>query len=188
MSLYEALLGVFVGVGLSAACGLRVFIPPLGANLAALSGHLSLTQEFAWLGSPLVTAVLSAAAVVEAAAYSIPWLDNLLDTIATPMAVGAGALLTASTVGDVSPFLQWALGLVAGGGSAAAVQGGTVMLRGASTTTTGGAGNILVSAGETAGSAVVTVLALVLPLVALGLLVALCVLLYKGARARQARL
>lgn len=185
MSPFEALLGVFVGVGLSAACGLRVFIPPLGANLAALSGHLPLTEAFAWLGSPVVTAALLVAAILEAGAYSIPWLDHLLDTIATPMAVGAGTLLTASTLGDASPFLQWSLGLVAGGGSAAAVQSGTVMLRGASTTTTGGAGNFLVSAGETSGSLVVTVLSLVLPLVAIGLLLLLGFTIVRQIRQRR---
>lgn len=185
MSLFEALLSVFVGIGLSAACGLRVFIPPLGANLAALSGHLPLADGFAWLGSPLVTAALGAAALLEAGAYYIPWLDHLLDTVATPMAIGAGTLLTASTLGDASPFLQWALGLVAGGGSAGAVQGGTVMLRGASTATTGGLGNALVTTGETGTSLLMTALAIIVPVLAVGLLVAGAVVVVQQVRRRR---
>ena len=38
----ETLLGIAVGIGLSAACGFRVFVPLLVMNLAALTGHLHL--------------------------------------------------------------------------------------------------------------------------------------------------
>lgn len=185
MSVFEVVLGVLVGIGLSAACGLRVFIPPLGANLAALAGHLPLADGFAWLGSPLVTAALGAAALLEAGAYYIPWLDHLLDTVATPMALGAGTILTASTLGDASPFLQWALALVAGGGSAGVVQGGTVMLRGASTATTAGLGNALVTTGETGTSLLLTLLSLLVPVLALGLLAAGAVVVVRQIRRRS---
>ena len=186
MTPIETILAVAVGIGLSAAAGLRVFIPPLGANVAALSGELPLAENMAWLGSPLATAVLAVAALVEIGAYYIPWLDNLLDTLATPMAVAAGTILTASTLGDVSPFMQWALALVAGGGSAGAVQGSTVLLRGASSASTGGLGNPLVSTGEASGSLILTVLAIIAPFVALAALVALLVYGVRRLRARRA--
>ena len=185
MTPIETILAVAVGIGLSAAAGLRVFIPPLGANVAALSGELPLAEEFAWLGSPLATAVLAVAALIEIGAYYIPWVDNLLDTLATPMAVAAGTILTASTLGDASPFMQWALALVAGGGSAGAVQGGTVLLRGASSASTGGLGNSLVSTGEAGGSLLFTILAIIAPLVALAAFVALLVYGVRRFRARR---
>lgn len=184
MTPFETLFAVAIGIGLSAAAGLRVFIPPLGVNLASLSGELSLAGEFAWLGSPFATAVLGAAALLEVGAYYIPWLDNLLDTIATPLAMTAGTILTASTLGDTSPFTQWALALVAGGGSAGAVQSGTVLLRGASSAATGGLGNPLVSTGEASGSLLLTVLALIAPFVALAVLI---VLVVYGVRRIQSR-
>ena len=173
MTPIETVLAVALGIGLSAAAGLRVFIPPLGVNIAALSGHLPLAEGFAWLGSPLATAALGTAALIEIGAYYIPWVDNLLDTMASPLAIAAGTLLTASTLGDTSPFMQWALALVAGGGSAGVVQGGTVLLRGTSSATTGGAGNPLVSTGEAGGAMLLTVLALISPLLALAALVGL---------------
>lgn len=185
MTPLDTALAVALGVGLSAAAGLRVFIPPLGVNIAALSGHLSLAEELAWLGSPVATAALATAAIIEVGAYYIPWLDNLLDAIASPLAVVAGTLLTASTLGEASPFLQWALALVAGGGSAGLVQGSTVMLRGSSTAATGGLGNPLVSTGETGGAVLVTVLALVAPLLALAGLAALAIYAVRRVRARK---
>jgi len=47
----EAVMGALVGVGLSAACGFRVFVPLLVMSAAARSGHLELAEGFAWIGS-----------------------------------------------------------------------------------------------------------------------------------------
>jgi hypothetical protein len=173
----EIFLGLIIGVGLSAACGFRVFVPFLGLSIAALSGHLRLTQGFEWIGSWPALVAFATATILEIGAYYIPWLDHLMDTLTTPAAIVAGSIITASLVGNLSPFLKWALAIIAGGGVAGLVQAGTVMLRGTSTTTTGGFGNVLVSTGEVIGSTFTTALSLILPL--LGLLVAgvLCVLI-----------
>jgi hypothetical protein len=69
-------------------------------------------------------------------------------------------------VGDLSPFLKWSLALVAGGGTATIIQLATVALRGTSTATTGGLGNPVVATGELLGSVVTTILAIVLPVLA----------------------
>ena len=167
----ETLLSILVGIGLSAACGFRVFIPPLIISIAAAAGHLNLAGEFVWLSSTPALIALSIAAGLEIAAYYVPWLDNLLDTIATPAAVVAGTMVTASMVTDVSPFLKWTLALIAGGGAAAAVQGVTVIARGASTTLTGGFANWIVATGEWLGALATAILAVVLPILALSLLV-----------------
>jgi hypothetical protein len=47
----ESLLGIAIGIGLSVACGLRVFVPLLVMNLAVLTGHLHLSPGFEWIGS-----------------------------------------------------------------------------------------------------------------------------------------
>ena len=47
----ETLLGLAIGMGLSAACGFRVFVPLLGLSLATLTGHLNLSSGFEWIGS-----------------------------------------------------------------------------------------------------------------------------------------
>jgi hypothetical protein len=162
----ELSIGILIGIGLSAACGFRVFLPLLGTSLAALSGHLDLAPGFDWIGTPVAAACFGTATVLEVIGFYVPWLDNLLDTIATPAAVVAGTILTASMVVDISPFLKWTLAVIAGGGVAGTIKGGTVLLRGASSGTTGGAGNPILSTIELVSSAVMTVLSVVVPVVA----------------------
>jgi len=162
---WEFAFSVFVGVGLSAACGFRVFIPPLVMCIAARAGHIPLGADFIWMESNAALIAFSIAAVLEISAYYIPWLDNALDAIAAPAAVVAGTLATASMLGDVSPWLKWSLAAIAGGGSAGAVQITTTVTRGASSMLTGGMGNWVVSTGEGIGAVVTAILAIVLPIV-----------------------
>src|SRR5436190_19684327 len=133
----EIFLSLCLGIGLSAACGFRVFVPMLIMSIASLSGHLSLAHGFEWIGSYPALIAFSVATCLEVAGYYIPWLDHLLDTIATPAAIVAGTIITASMVTDVSPLLKWTLAIIAGGGAAGMVQGTTVLARGASGITTG---------------------------------------------------
>lgn len=162
----ETLLGIALGIGLAAACGFRVFVPLLVMSLAALSGHLSLSQGFEWIGSPVACLVFAVATLLEVGAYWIPWLDNLLDTAAAPAAVVAGIVVTAATVSDMSPLLSWSLAIIAGGGAAAVVQTATSLARGASTLMTGGLANPLFSTAEAGVSALLASLAVLAPLVA----------------------
>src|SRR5438309_12026247 len=103
----ETLLSICLGIGLSAACGFRVFVPLLVMNIAALSGHLALAHGFEWIGSYPALVAFAVATGVEVAGYYIPWVDHFLDTIATPAAIIAGTLITASMATHLSPFLRW---------------------------------------------------------------------------------
>ena len=162
----EGLLGLFIGIGLSATCGFRIFVPLLGMSLAHHAGALSFSNGFDWIGSWPATIAFGIAMIIEIAAYYIPWLDNMLDTIATPAAIIAGTIATASMVGDVTPFLRWSLAIIAGGGVAALVQGSSVLVRGLSTASTGGLANPIVSTGELAASVAGTLISIALPTVA----------------------
>jgi hypothetical protein len=173
----ETLLSLCVGIGLSAACGFRVFVPLLIMSLASFSGHLSLAPGFQWIGSYPALISLSVATVLEIAGYYIPWVDHLLDTLATPAALVAGTIVTASFVTDVSPFLRWTLAVIAGGGAASLVQASTVLARGASTLTTGGLGNPVFATAELAGSVVTSLLAIVAPALTVALVLLLVALL-----------
>ena len=179
----DILLALILGVGLSAAAGFRVFVPLLGMSIAAQAGHLELAAGFGWLSTPTVTIALGIATALEIAAYFIPWLDNALDTVATPAAVVAGTVMTASLLGDMSPLLRWGLAVIAGGGVAGTVQGATVVARGTSTVTTAGLANPLVALAELAASGVMTVLALAVPLIALVFVASFLIVL--GARRRR---
>lgn len=166
----EILLSICLGIGLSAACGFRVFVPLLVMSIASLSGHLHLAHGFEWLSSYPALIALSVATALEVAGYYLPWLDHLLDTIATPAAVVAGTVVTASLVADMSPFLRWALAVIAGGGAAGLIQATTVATRGASLVTTGGLANPVVATLELAGAVVTSVLALFVPVLVVALL------------------
>lgn len=162
----EQLLGIFIGIGLSATCGFRIFVPLLGMSIAHHAGALAFAEGFDWIGSWPATIAFGFAMVLEIAAYYIPWLDNMLDTIATPAAIVAGTIATASMVGDVEPFLRWSLAIIAGGGVAGLIQGSSVLVRGASTATTGGLANPAVSTGELAASVTGTLISIIIPTVA----------------------
>jgi hypothetical protein len=173
----ETMLSIFVGIGLAAACGFRVFIPLLVVSVAALSGHLTLAPSFQWMGTWPALIAFGVATVLEIGAYYIPWLDHLLDTIATPAAVVAGTIISASVFTNMSPFLQWTLAVVAGGSAAGLVQSGTVLTRAASLATTGGLGNPLVSTGEWVLSILTSLLAIIVPVVTVVVLAGLGIFL-----------
>jgi len=185
----ETALSICVGIGLSAACGFRVFVPLLVMSIASLSGHMTLAHGFEWIGTYPALVALAVATCLEIAGYYIPWLDHLLDTLATPASIVAGTIVTASAVGDMSPFLKWTLAVIAGGGAAGLVQGATILTRAASTATTGGLANPLVSTLELGGATVVSILAIVAPVLAVLLLVTILAAIsrkfFRKSRARS---
>ena len=183
----EFLLATLLGIGLAASCGFRVFVPLLVTSAAAYGGYLKLSAGFEWAGTAPALAAFAVAAFIETLAYYIPWLDNLLDTITSPLAVLAGMVLFAASATELDPFLKWTLAIIAGGGSAAAVQGGTVFARGASTATTGGLANFVVSTLELVASVVIPLLSIVVPLLAVILLVAVVGGLYTVAHRMMRR-
>ena len=167
----DIVLGIFLGIGLSAACGFRVFVPFLIMSITKLSGHADVVPGFDWVGTWPAFFTLLVATILEVLAYYVPWVDNVLDMLATPAAAVAGVIATSSAVSDLSPLLEWLLALM-GGGVATTVQVSTVALRGASTGTTGGFGNPVVATGELAGSAVTSLVSIIVPIVAGVLIVA----------------
>jgi hypothetical protein len=183
----DHLLSLAVGIGLAAACGFRVFVPLLVMSAAAYTGHLELSSGFHWIGTLPALVAFASATVLEIAAYYVPWVDNLLDTIAAPAAVVAGTVVTASALTDVDPFLKWSLAIIGGGGVAGIVSGATALMRGASTITTGGIANPIFSTFESGVALVVAALAIVLPLVALGVAILTVYFLGKKLFGRPAR-
>jgi hypothetical protein len=177
----ETLTCFLLGLGLSAACGFRVFVPLLGMNLAHLSGHLQLGSGFEWIGSMPALLVFGTATLLEICAFYVPWLNHFLDTIALPAAGVAGTLATASQLGDASPFLKWTLAAIAGGGLSATVHAGTAVLRLGSTAASGGLASLLVATGEGFASVLLTALAIFVPL--LGFALCLGLLLWIATRA-----
>lgn len=167
----DALIGAFVGLALSAAVGFRVFVPLLLAGAAARLGYLELTSDMAWLGSDAALVALATATVLEVSAYYVPWLDNLLDAIATPTAIVAGAVAWVAVTPDLSPLLRWTLAVVAGGGVAGVIQAGTALLRLQSSGFTGGLANPVLATAELLGALGLSVMAVLAPVLAAVLVV-----------------
>ena len=177
------IMAIFIGVGLAAACGFRVFVPLFITSLMA-SGNVDLFGEVDvqamlgdqdWLANPWVTLALGIATVLEVGSYYIPWLDNALDAVATPAAVVAGTFITGAMMpemmGDGS--LKWIAATIAGGGTSGLFQGASVIVRGTSTATTGGIGNPVVSTAELGGSVLTAFLAIIVPILGAALVLIL---------------
>jgi hypothetical protein len=179
MSELDVGLSIALGIGLAAATGLRLFLPMLIMSAAAYSGHLPLSEGFAWLGTPQALVMLGVAAVLEIVAYYVPGVDNLLDTIATPAALVAGTIVSAAVLTDLSPMLKWTTAIIAGGGIAGVTQGATAAVRAKSTLLTAGFGNAALATAELGGSLLLSIVALAAPLIALLLVVLLLALVYR---------
>ncbi|OVE58112.1 DUF4126 domain-containing protein [Chryseobacterium mucoviscidosis] len=159
-------LSAFIGIGLAAASGFRVFLPMFAVSLASYMHWIPMNENFEWLSGLPTLITTGIATIVEILAYYIPFIDHLLDTISVPMATIAGSVLFASQFADLGTFPQWALALIAGGGTAATISSGFTGLRAASTATTGGLGNSVVGTAETAGAGIMAFLAMVAPIIA----------------------
>jgi len=177
----DTLLSLAIGIGLSAACGFRVFVPLLVIGIAARAGILTPSPGFEWLGSDPALIALGTATLLEVLAYFIPGVDHLLDLIATPTAVMAGILASAAVLTDLPPVLKWGLAVIAGGGAAGLVQGASVLMRLKSAALSGGIGNPVVALFELAASLLTSLVAIAVPLLAVVLVLTLCVLAFRAA-------
>lgn len=159
-------ISAFIGIGLAAATGFRVFLPMFAVSLATYMGWIPMNENFHWLAGLPTLITTGIATIVEILAYYIPYVDHLLDTMSVPLATIAGSVMFASQFADIGTFPQWALALIAGGGTAAAISSGFAGTRAASTATTGGLGNSVVATTETAGAGIMSFLAMAAPLIA----------------------
>ena len=160
----EVIIALCLGITLSAACGFRVFLPPLVMSLGAMYGHIPLSSGFEWLGTTEAAIALGIATILEVGAYYVPLLDNLLDTVQIPVAVGIGTVITAATMGHTDPVLQWTLAAIAGGGTAGLMGSLASLTRLFSTGVTGGLGNFIIATIELVGSISLSILGITFPL------------------------
>jgi hypothetical protein len=191
----DVLIAILTGIGLAAACGFRVFVPlflvslsmnagidmPLGldSTVQALMG-----EDMAWMGQPLVTTGLGVATLVEVGGFYIPWVDNLLDVVAAPLAVAAGTFMSGALMPELfgDGAMKWAMALMAGGGSSGVVQLGTALARGTSSATTAGLANPLVATFELVSSVLTTLFAVLIPLLVIAVLTGVAFFLWKVFR------
>ena len=153
MDIVQILLSLSLGLGLAAACGFRVFIPPLMMGVGSRLDLYKLEGSFVWVDDTWAIAIFAVATLLEIGGYFIPWIDNLLDAVATPAAIIGGIFVTsASLEGELDPSAQWTLSVIAGGSVSGVIQLGTVATRAISTGTTGGLANPIISLLEAVAS------------------------------------
>lgn len=163
----ESIFSILLGIGLAASVGFRIFVPLFSLSLAAYFNLIPLNESWQWVGSSVAIIALGVATLVEVFAYFIPFVDNLLDTIAVPLAAVAGTAVMVATMSDIDPAITWALAIIAGGGTAAAIKGSTSTTRLASSASTAGIGNPIIATIETGSAVVMTITALFFPIFAI---------------------
>ena len=163
MDFAHVLVMILMAVSLSAAAGLRAFLPLFVISLLSSTGYITLASGFSWLTSTEAVVVFGLAVVLEVAADKIPGLDNALDATGLVVKPLAAALLSSSLITGMDPLLAMVLGLIIGGTVAGTVHFGKAQLRAGSTVLTAGFGNPVISVVEDGISVLGTTLGILLP-------------------------
>ena len=174
------IMGASTGIGLAAASGFRVFLPPFLLSVWFKLGLMDVDLEgsdFEFLSSDMSLIVMGSASLMEILAYKVPFLDNALDAVATPLAGLAGVTVVAITLQGTDPAIQWAFAIIAGGSTSIGIQSATVAGRGLSSVASLGVANPILSMVEDIFSLLIVLIALLAPFLALiGILFALGIL------------
>ncbi|MEV4283686.1 DUF4126 domain-containing protein [Actinoplanes xinjiangensis] len=169
---------VLTGTGLAASAGLNAYIPLLTMGLLArYTSAIDLPSGSAWLTNGWTLTILSILLAIEMVADKVPVVDHVNDVVQTfvrptagGLAFGAGSASETVTVTDPGSFFtsnQWAP-IAAGVVIALVVHGLKAASRPVVNVTTAGFGAPVASTAEDIGSVVMSVLAIVLPVLVLG--------------------
>jgi len=168
----ELLTGIFTAFGLSASAGLNAYIPLLLVGLLARYTELiNLSSPWDTLASPWIILMLCVLVIIEMVADKVPAVNHVNDLIQTLIRPAAGAIAfaaSANVVTDINPVLALASGLLIAGSVHVAKAGA---VRPMVTATTGGVGNVPVSIAEDVVSTVLSILAIITPILVGTLLV-----------------
>lgn len=102
-------------VGTSWASGINLYAVLLVLGLGGSTGHIDLPAELSVLENPWIMGAAGVMYFVEFFADKIPGVDSMWDAVHTFIRIPAGAMLAAGAVGDVTPALEIAAGILGGG-------------------------------------------------------------------------
>ncbi|MBX7265465.1 DUF4126 domain-containing protein [Micromonospora sp. Llam7] len=176
------MLEVLTGTGLAASAGLNAYIPLLITGLLArYTSVIDLPGGWQWLGNGWVLGILAVLLAVEVVADKVPVVDHVNDVVQTVvrptaggLAFGAGSASETVTVSDPDSFFagggQWLPVLVG-----VLIALGVHLLKSAArpviNATTAGLGAPVASTAEDATSVVMSLVAIILPVLVLVFLV-----------------
>ncbi|MEV0716313.1 DUF4126 domain-containing protein [Asanoa sp. NPDC050611] len=189
------MLEALTGAGLATSAGLNAYIPLLAIGvLARYSDVVTLPAGWGWLSNGWVILILGGLLAIEVVADKVPVLDSANDVVQTVVRPTAGGLAfgagtSTATVSDPGGFFgshQWvpvAVGVLL----ALGVHGIKATARPVINVGTAGIGAPVVSTAEDVASVVMSVIALVLPVLILLFLVGFVLLLFWALRRRGTR-
>jgi hypothetical protein len=189
-------LEALTGTGLAASAGLNAYIPLMIMGLLSrFTDAISLPNGWQWLSNGWVLAILTLLLAIEVVADKVPLVDHVNDVVQTvvrPTAggivFGAGSSSQTATVTDPATFFgshQW-VPIAAGVLIALSVHGVKAASRPVINATTAGFGAPVASTAEDIGSIVMSLLAILLPiLVLLGLVLMVSSAVWAIRRRRQ---
>ncbi|MFV2083747.1 MULTISPECIES: DUF4126 domain-containing protein [Micromonosporaceae] len=189
---------LLTGTGLASSAGLNAYIPLLTVGvLARYTSLITLPDGWQWMSDEWVLGILAVLLVVEVVADKVPVVDHVNDVVQTVvrptaggLAFGAGSASETVTVSDPGGFFssdQWVPVLV-GVLIALGIHLLKATARPVINTATAGIGAPVASTAEDATSVVMSVVAILLPVLVLVFLVALLIggpLLIRRARQRR---
>ena len=167
-----------LAIGLSAACGFRVFVPPLIYGIFYKANFVELGNSWSWIGNDWIIILLTVASIIELLATFVPLIDNLLDIIATPASIIAGTILSFSSLNNLDPGLQWLLSIICGLGVTSFFQVSTVSLRVFFTTFSGGIFNPFFSFMEDVLTVFISISSILIPIIGLIIVIIMSLLIY----------
>ena len=131
MSEFELLTStIALSMGVAWASGINLYAAILVLGVGGSTGNIELPPDLMVLQDPMVIGAAGLMYFVEFFADKTPGVDTGWDGIHTFIRIPAGALLAASSVGDVTPALEITAGILGGGMAATshATKAGTRMM------------------------------------------------------------
>lgn len=182
----ELLTGIFSAFGLSASAGLNAYIPLFIISLLAkFTDLIELQAPWDTLTSWWVIGILVVLGTIEFFADKVPAVNHINDVIQTFIRPAAGAIVfaaSANVITEVSPILSMLAGLLVAGGVHTVK---SAVVRPAITATTGGVGHAPVSIAEDIISTILSILAILIPLI-IGIVLVLLTTTFIWSRWRKA--
>jgi hypothetical protein len=177
-SALEIARAVALAIALAACAGLRAWLPLLLVGASARFGLLTLEPPWRFLASNQALLLFGIATVIEILGDKIAAVDHALDAVSTVLRPAAGSLLAASMLSFIhDPHLAVVAGIIVGAPTAFLPHVAKSGLRVSSTGLTAGLANPVLSVVEDMASLVLFVVAILVPLLAALLLLAVTVLL-----------
>lgn len=177
-------LGLLLGLGLSASTGLNTFLPLLLLSAAArfhVAG-VELGTKFEWLTSDAALIALIVACILEIIGDKIPAVDHFLDAAGTFLRPIAGALASASVLTGLDPKVAAILGIIVGAPTSFGLHTLKAGTRMASTATTFGCANPIISLIEDVISFALSIVAIFTPVIVPVALAILVLVLWRVMR------